>query len=120
MIDLLLSRGANPNATTPDGRPILWLAARSFNTAGIVLLARYGAKINAQDATGRTALMHAAEACQTWSVKALLEVGADPLLRDHNGRTAADFRLPPNDGNADKCVSSQKLLTGPGLIQRNK
>ena len=120
MIDLLLSRGANPNATTPDGRPILWLAARSFNTAGIVLLARYGAKINAQDATGRTALMHAAEACQAWSVKALLEAGADPLLRDRNGRTAADFRLPPNDGNADKCVSSQKLLTGPGRSMQPK
>lgn len=60
LADILLDRGADPNAAAPDGRTALMFAAQNgASTLAKHLLAR-GADSNARDAAGVTALMVAA------------------------------------------------------------
>ena len=88
MVEVHLSRGANPNATDADGLPAIISAAYSRNAGHIRALVAAGAEVNTKDKDGRTALMFCVEGFANDAVDALLECGADPNLKDNSGNTA--------------------------------
>jgi ankyrin repeat protein len=107
-VNLLLSRGADPNVRDARGRTPLWYAATATNTGMITALVQRGAEVNAQDDQGATPLMRAADLCYTWDIRALLDAGANPALAARSGRTALQANVAsPGD---PKCAESARLL----------
>jgi ankyrin repeat protein len=96
----LFERGANPNATAPNGDSPLHLAAKRCDSYDIDALLLHGADVNARDNAGCTPLQLAASATtvkEEFGVSqineedcaealiSLIEAGADPNLRDKAG-----------------------------------
>ena len=81
-VEVLLTNGADPNASLP-----LHYAALHGNPRSIELLIAKGAKVDAKDAGGRTALHKAAQAAEAQAVAKLLELGADASAKDRLGNT---------------------------------
>jgi uncharacterized protein len=88
VLRLLVEHGSDPGQHRSDGTPILVLAVRRRDHAGVDCLVRAGADVNACDGRGRTALMHAAELGLNPTAMTLLNAGADPDLTDEDGLTA--------------------------------
>ena len=81
---VLLSAGADLEATDAEGKAVLHYAATSdYNLPIVALLAAYGAKINAQDRQGRTPLDYAIE-------RGLERVPPD--LTSRGGRTGEELK----------------------------
>lgn len=99
--DLLLARGADPDAPGPAGTPLMGLAFKGHAERAARLLAA-GADPNAQNAAGVTALHFAAMFRQERVAQALLDGGADAALRDARGMTAADLAMA--SGHPDLAV----------------
>ena len=76
MIELLLSKGADPNVRGPNGESPLGLAAK-YSLKAVKLLLSKGADINAKDHGGFTALWWARKMEQGEVVKFLKENGAE-------------------------------------------
>jgi ankyrin repeat protein len=89
VLGLLLDFGADAGQRRSDGTPVLVLAARRGDHAGVDILLRAGAEVDGGDARGRTALMHAVERDERAVVAVLLLAGADPARRTPDGMTAA-------------------------------
>ena len=75
MIELLLSKGADPNIRGPNGEIPLALAAR-YSLKAVQMLVDKGADINAKDNAGFTALWWAKKMEQDTVVKFLKDKGA--------------------------------------------
>ena len=86
MIALLVSKGAEIDATDDYDRTPLHYASDNLITLGALLGA--GAEINARDETGETPLMHMVRFGTAEAVTFLLANGADPALADMDGRSA--------------------------------
>ena len=87
-LDVLVARGARPNAEVNRGTALTW-AASCGRTAAIQRLLAVGADPNQrgtfggpEHGDGTTALHHAAEAGHLDAIRALLDAGADPTVRD--------------------------------------
>lgn len=88
MLSLLISAGADVNATTTKGRTaLMWAAWRGRNESAKTLIEK-NAIVNAQDGFGSTALMLAAHMGQKDLVVTLLDAGADVNLRASDSSTA--------------------------------
>lgn len=88
IIELCLSKGANPNIVMKSSQTPVMVAAE-FNSPEIVkALINAGADVNASDSDGKTALIIASESNSKEAVKVLLEEGADINHADNNGETA--------------------------------
>jgi len=83
----LLEAGADANATTESGLPIVSYAAIKGLEDVAAALVGAGADLEAQDQTGATALMYAAQFDHDDLVTALLEAGADVNAVDSLGWT---------------------------------
>ena len=84
---LLLSKGADANAKTVEGRTVLYSAAAQPAGAAIVrLLVEAGADVNARTILGTTPLFQAV-AASAESARILLDNGADPNARSATGAT---------------------------------
>lgn len=83
----LLGEGADANATTESGLPILGYAAMKGFDDIVDALVEAGADLNAQDVTGATPLMYAAQFDHDDIVTALIEAGADINAADSLGWT---------------------------------
>ena len=83
----LLGEGADANAATDAGLPILGYAAMKGETAIAEALIEAGADLNAKDLPGATPLMYAAQFGHNDIVKALIEAGADVNAADNLGWT---------------------------------
>lgn len=87
--EILLRRGADPNATAFYGQTALTQAIRAGSRQSVCLLLHYGASPNVPDATGSTSLHVAIRDGASWAARVLLEHGAQPLLRTIHGRDSA-------------------------------
>ena len=83
MFDLLVSHGADVNATDGDGYPLLYSAD---GDAAKALIAA-GANVNATEDSGRTPLHRAARLASPSTARILIAAGADVNATDDNGRT---------------------------------
>jgi ankyrin repeat protein len=122
---VLLARGADPDARDRHGRPALaaaaelpdagmletllaagaglgeagvealFAAAVANRPASLDVLLGQGVALEARDAHGATPLLRAAGAGAVAAVRLLLERGADPGLRDAAGRGIEDHMRPP-------------------------
>jgi len=92
MVELLVSRGANPLLIDHDGWKPLISAATNGRVAVVGYLLRIRAvraTIDAQDYKGRTALWWAAFQGHVGVVKLLVEAGVNPMIANdsYDGRT---------------------------------
>lgn len=91
LIDLVLSRGANPNVLDSDSQSSIHIAARWYPKALEVLLKdRDGVKIDIdlQGESGRTAIWQASWARNQAAVEQLLKLSPDLEVKSSNGYTA--------------------------------
>ena len=95
--DLLLARGADPNAAGPEGTPALYFAAGLRDHARVTALLAAGADPDGRGSVGAhcTALMEAAKLGDLELVETLLAAGADPMLEGDGGQTAANEAQGP-------------------------
>ena len=93
MVDVLLARGADMNATSRNGHANAPLHAAAAGRAGAALMRRLldaGARVNARQSGGHTPLHEAALGGDAEVVRLLLAAGADPETGNHEGQTPAD------------------------------
>ena len=83
MVERLLSAGADPNTTMPEGDTALMTAARTGNVARRegAAASRRATSMHAENWKGQTALMWAAAGNNAATVEALIEAGADVQAR---------------------------------------
>jgi len=89
--ELLLSRGADINAATPDGWTSLHTSVYNRKTRTVELLVAKGADVNVKNDDGETPLHWAARRGMKTLVEPLLEKGADVNAKDNNGKTPEDW-----------------------------
>lgn len=89
--DLLLARGADPNATTPLGQTPLHVAVLIDQPTLVERLLAAGANPNLTTDRGQTPLHWAVIRTRAWHVQRLLAGGADPNVADAEGRTPRDW-----------------------------
>lgn len=90
VVQILLSRGADPNCKADDGITPLIAASRKGHIEIAEMLLVAGAKVNDTDEYGVSPIMSAAFVNNKPLVQLLLEKGADPTLKNLSGKTASD------------------------------
>lgn len=93
IVELLLARGADPNALSKNAMALrpLHSAAASGNSRNVELLLKAGAEVNARQHGGWTALHAAAQAGNVEMARLLLAHGADANAANDTGQTAASL-----------------------------
>src|SRR2546429_560218 len=81
LLHALLQHGANPNATTPDGLPILTVAVLAGTPSSIEALLAAGAKATRPDRRGNSALLDAVRVGREDIVLSMLAHGVSPDSR---------------------------------------
>ena len=109
--EFLLQKGADPNATSPDGLTSLMLQASFGMDKFVELLLRYKADPNIQSKEGKTALMMASD--EPGKIKMLLDANANVYLKDINGWTALDHAVKACQINKVRLI----LAEDPGILQ---
>lgn len=95
--DLLLARGADPNATTPMGQTPLHVAVLVDQPALVERLITAGANPNLITDRGQTPLHWAVIRTRAWHVQRLLAGGANPTIADAGGRTPREWAALRSD-----------------------
>lgn len=92
MAELLLSRGANPNAIVyPGGVTIAHEVVKSNKMACASILAEYGADFNKKDEFGRTPLNQLTiQKTNAKIIEKLLKLGANPRIKDGSNWSMLD------------------------------
>ncbi|MCC9609507.1 ankyrin repeat domain-containing protein [Blastopirellula sp. JC732] len=85
----LLANGADPNAQSPEGAPILLYAISHSDERNLEILLRAGADPNGADVHGYTPLLTAIRRDSPEAIRLLLRYGADPL-QEIDGKTAIE------------------------------
>ncbi|KAL4913323.1 ankyrin repeat-containing domain protein [Aspergillus aurantiobrunneus] len=94
LVDLLLSRGADPGHKCQDGRAAHSYAAQAGHTQVFMgLIQTQKVQLDSRDSRAWTPLFWAAASGQQDMVRLLLELGADPDVRDGRGMTALAWAL---------------------------
>jgi len=102
-VKVLLSAGANPNATDNNGSTAISNAAFWGNRDLVVLLlAQPHIKVDVADGGGWTALMCAADGGSLDIEDMLIKSGADPRLKNSWGQTSIDL--------AEKSIATRKAV----------
>lgn len=97
-VKVLLAYGANPNARTQKGVPMMMDSRLADRDKILPMLLAAGADPNSTDKDGRTSLMVSQK---EQDVQALLAHGAKIDARDHQGRTALMY---PHEGGAVRAL----------------
>jgi ankyrin repeat protein len=96
VVQSLVSRGADVNASDVHGFTPLMFAAFSGEVPSVRAILKERPFVNAQNQAGQTALMCAALGNKERVVRALIETGkADTSIRDVVGKTALDLSTCP-------------------------
>ena len=107
VVEILITNGANVNATSIYGTTALGEAASQGNNQIVNLLLDAGAAIDNSQTASKTPLMWAAAFDQPHTVELLLERGANPSLTNEDGLTALDFAL---EGGHEEVVALLEAL----------
>lgn len=91
-IEVLLTKGADPNKLALDGWNALSAASREGHVEAVTVLLRSGAKIDAPEGGGNTPLFWAAFYGRTDVVRLLIADGADLNKKSNGGGTAWQSR----------------------------
>lgn len=92
-IELLLSRGADPNLANVEGNDPLMMTARHGLVDAVIVLLKAGANPKRANRFGTTALMQAARGHLVETARILIRAGADVSQKDERGLTAAKYAL---------------------------
>lgn len=119
--ELLLSRGADPDARTPGGLTPLMLSLVYGQSAMVELLLRRGADPSTRLHNGGRPLHVARHRGLEAAAEALIAAGADPEARDDGGQRASDWaRYPgastPSGGGRTIDPSGRALDGGPPVV----
>ena len=87
-VQALLSRGADPNLTNPDGYNALHLAAKHGDGGAVRVLLAHGVDPNARDVIDGNTALHLVKSSDRGAIAALLEGGADRSIRNNKGMLA--------------------------------
>ena len=90
-MEVLLRRGADPDAQDAKGASALILAAMRGHTAAVELLCRHCKALDARDEPGKTALMYAAEYGYVEIASLICDAGASVLAETEAMATALHF-----------------------------
>lgn len=108
VINLLLSRGLDPDAKDNIGRtPLSWAAHYHCDKTFKLLLARNDVNPDSKDETGRTPLSCAAETGNCEAVKLLLARGLDSDTKDNDGRTPLSWAA---EGSEDFIHTNEDMV----------
>ena len=113
MVELLLSRGADPTICDCDDSTPLMTASNEGHVDVVRYLVRnkaMRATIDAQNCSGNTALWIASFRNRTEVVKVLIEVGANPMVANRDGRTPLD--MAKGKGH-DECITILEVSPRP-------
>ena len=91
LVEALLCRHADVNATTQTSFPPLIYATRQGNVSLIKMFLHWNADIEVTDRSGKTALLHAASNGKSEAAKLLLESGANIEAVDKEARNAVMY-----------------------------
>lgn len=91
LAELLLARGASPDARTKIGQTPLHVAVLVDRPPLVERLLAAGADPNAATERGQTPLHWATIRARPWQIRRLLAAGADPGAADAEGRTPEDW-----------------------------
>jgi len=111
IVELLLNKGANPNAKGADDFTSLMGASSEGNKEIVEILLKKGADVNAKNVFGQTALMSAANKGSEEVVEILLENGANSDLKDDDGNIALDMATYMHHKGVVKLLSPQMNLS---------
>lgn len=89
---LLIDLGADVNAVTTTGEPVIFEHIRGNNLGGLEILKENGAGLDVVTPRGTTALMTAVWMSNLTITAWLLENGADPGAKDEDGLNLTKFR----------------------------
>lgn len=90
-MELLVSRGANPNLANDEGNDALMMSARHGLVEAVIMLLKAGADPTRANRFGTTALMQAARGHLVETARALLRAGANRAQVDERGMNAAQY-----------------------------
>ncbi|KHO03872.1 ankyrin, partial [Rickettsia felis] len=98
-VPLLITHGANPNATNCHGVISLHCAAKNGNLDLAKLLAKNGADVNAKTDNGETVLHYAVKSGNLHLVKWLIENQANIHAKTDNGETVLHYAVSFNNSD---------------------
>jgi WD40 repeat protein len=107
----LLANGADPNATSKDGEPIIRYAVWNKRADQLEDLLRAGADPNRQDQKGNTPLTEAIWGGDEKIVELLLKYGADPNHKRKDGTTELDYARWHEKPNIIALVAAKRAET---------
>jgi hypothetical protein len=90
-MELLVSRGADPNLANKEGNDPLMMSARHGLVEAVIMLLKAGADPRRANRYGTTALMQASRGHLVETARALLRAGANRLQVDERGMNAATY-----------------------------
>ena len=114
---MLVDGGADVNAKSLDGTPLLTMAVRNGNVVLMKkLIESKGIDLNAQDSQGETALMDAVRHADStgsnkYEIEYLIQGGADVGITNNNGQTAMD--IAESLGKTEVIEQMKKLAQTP-------
>jgi ankyrin repeat protein len=97
IVSLLISKGADVNASDPEGETALMYAAGIGERGAVRLLLRAGADVNAVGNDHETALLFAIRGNHEEIAEDLIAKGADVRAKDHGGATTLMWAVSKNN-----------------------
>ena len=91
MAQMLIDMGADLNAQSSLGTPLMNAVTNVWNMEIVEMLIKAGADLNVTDKNGKTALFYAQASGNDDIIKLLIDSGADTTIQDNEGKLYSDM-----------------------------